>query len=97
MLRSSGGDQGLKLFVEIDWFQSQDLTCILISEDKASAKKIKGKSGEISSGVPGDKDLLKPLSLLLVVLLSYFTKIDVISSYLYLICSFCSVGVFFIY
>ena len=49
-------------FVEIDWSQSQDLTCILISEDKASAKKIKGKSGEISSGAPGDKDLLKPLS-----------------------------------
>ena len=78
--------------------KSQDLTGILISEDKASAKKIKGKSGEISSGAPGDKDLLKPLSLLLlIVLLSSDTKIDVISSYLYLICSSFSVDVFFIY
>ena len=51
-------------FVEIDWSQSQDLTCILISEDKASAKKIKGKSVDLSSGAGRHVCPAPPLSVI---------------------------------
>ena len=67
--------------------KSQDLTGILISEDKASAKKIKGKSVDLSSGAGRDRDL--PAVMFVLLCLSYHRVSTAAAQSL-------SIGVFFI-
>ena len=69
--------------------KSQDLTGILISEDKASAKKIKGKSVDLSSGAGRDRDLPAVMFVLLLLCLSYHRVSTAAAQSL-------SIGVFFI-
>ena len=52
--------------------KSQDLSCILISEDKASAKKIKENSADMAnSASSGDIEMRLKLQILAVFMFSY--------------------------